>query len=211
VDKSPAYARLAAVATAGDLPTAPTPPHGTRPARASVNALRTPSQVRLNSLRGRYRRIGRPKHRNFSGRGKVPILACCGDDTEADCFRVRFARPNVRFEPSFDKRVAPSCPIFPAPRAFDNPGRTNKGLIAWCLPACLGRQSLNFADDKVAHNATVARHTPCHYRGPARRLRRGMLSTAQHRESATISEQQGVGGGGPDKRPHIAARGGRLF
>jgi hypothetical protein len=31
VDKSPAYARLSAVAPAGDLPTAPTPIPGTRP------------------------------------------------------------------------------------------------------------------------------------------------------------------------------------
>src|SRR6185312_2882033 len=31
VDKSPAYARLLAVAPAGDLPTAPTPPPGARP------------------------------------------------------------------------------------------------------------------------------------------------------------------------------------
>ena len=31
VGKSPAYARLSAVASAGDLPTAPTPPPGTRP------------------------------------------------------------------------------------------------------------------------------------------------------------------------------------
>ena len=31
VDKWPAYARLSAVATAGHLPTAPTPPPGTRP------------------------------------------------------------------------------------------------------------------------------------------------------------------------------------
>jgi hypothetical protein len=75
----------------------------------------------------------------------------------------------------------------------------------------LGRQSLNFADDEVAHNATVACHAPCHYSSPAGRLRRGMLSTAQHRESATTSEQQGVSGGGQDKRPHIAARNGCLF
>ena len=34
VDKSPAYARLAAVAPAGDLPTAPTPRSGTRPRSA---------------------------------------------------------------------------------------------------------------------------------------------------------------------------------
>ena len=31
VDKWPAYARLSAVAPAGHLPTAPTPPPGTRP------------------------------------------------------------------------------------------------------------------------------------------------------------------------------------
>jgi hypothetical protein len=39
VDKSPAYARLAAVATAGDLPTAPTPPHGTRPVCLQITRL----------------------------------------------------------------------------------------------------------------------------------------------------------------------------
>jgi len=33
VDKWPAYARLSAVAQAGHLPTAPTPPLGTRPRR----------------------------------------------------------------------------------------------------------------------------------------------------------------------------------
>jgi len=33
VDKSPAYARLSAVASAGDLSTAPTPRPGTRPGR----------------------------------------------------------------------------------------------------------------------------------------------------------------------------------
>src|SRR6185312_8088578 len=37
VDKSPAYARLLAVAPAGDLPTAPTPPPGARPAAAGSN------------------------------------------------------------------------------------------------------------------------------------------------------------------------------
>ena len=34
MDKSPAYARLSAVAPAGDLPTAPTPRPGTRPLKA---------------------------------------------------------------------------------------------------------------------------------------------------------------------------------
>ena len=37
VDKSPAYARLSAVAPAGDLPTAPTPLPGTRPGRCSIS------------------------------------------------------------------------------------------------------------------------------------------------------------------------------
>ena len=42
VDKWPAYARLLAVAPAGHLPTAPTPPPGTRPrgrSHAAYNAL----------------------------------------------------------------------------------------------------------------------------------------------------------------------------
>src|SRR6185312_11110749 len=42
VDKSPAYARLLAVAPAGDLPTAPTPPPGARPGQ-------TPGSSRLPS------------------------------------------------------------------------------------------------------------------------------------------------------------------
>jgi len=40
VDKSPAYARLLAVAPAGDLPTAPTPPPGARPSSTSPVLLR---------------------------------------------------------------------------------------------------------------------------------------------------------------------------
>ncbi len=38
VDKSPAYARLSAVATAGDLPTAPTPRPGARPTAGGLEA-----------------------------------------------------------------------------------------------------------------------------------------------------------------------------
>jgi hypothetical protein len=39
VDKSPASARLSAVATAGDLPTAPTPRPGTRPENVEPGAI----------------------------------------------------------------------------------------------------------------------------------------------------------------------------
>jgi hypothetical protein len=44
VDKSPAYARLSAVAPAGDLPTAATPRPGARPAEPGYRAAHPPSQ-----------------------------------------------------------------------------------------------------------------------------------------------------------------------
>jgi transposase len=55
VDKSPASARLSAVATAGDLPTAPTPRPGTRPRRWVVE--------RFFAWIGRNRRFARDVER----------------------------------------------------------------------------------------------------------------------------------------------------
>ncbi len=47
VDKPPAYAQLALVARAGDLPTAPTPRPGTRPALAAEAGL--PERLMIDS------------------------------------------------------------------------------------------------------------------------------------------------------------------
>jgi hypothetical protein len=54
VDKWPAYARLSAVAQAGHLPTAPTPPDGTRPATDGVQV------VSDRSVEEAYRTAGAP-------------------------------------------------------------------------------------------------------------------------------------------------------
>jgi len=54
VDKSPAYARLSTVASAGDLPTAPTPPQGTRPFRGKT-PLGALHAIRLEQVHGELR------------------------------------------------------------------------------------------------------------------------------------------------------------